>query len=323
MEKCKMDDEYTYKKIRKIILIYFIWLIIFFGVRQLLSVFYIEYRFWLSILGYVVSAITPFILLGWLIKLNAIKNSRIHPIVIISVYSVISCGILLIFALHGFIVMHEERTGKDGTLEVAYGSFLSESHWYSYDKVSFWGRKLTHGSNIIKLLEQKYDCKFKIDTSAFDLGWVRYVPDIYPDLLISAYDKDGLIDNFSEQYLNHIFAQLYNELAIDSERGYRSFENSFYHSCLVTDLENMSILAKDAAALINYMLIELENDINAPCSYGILYVIVKNQDNSQIVVKLPFGDSGELEAEGKDSSFFSKEENVYEELSVRISFPIP
>lgn len=320
----RMNIKKKYFKIAFVAIAYVIWLIIFFGIRELLLLKNIEYRLWLSSLGYFISVVTPFVLLGMTIKVlfdfllykysseqtlgRVIKAAKV---IVFAIYAIISCGLLFLIALFGIFTMHEERIDEYGTLEVMYGGFPTESYWYSYEKVSFWGRKPAYGLNNIKMLEEKYGCKFTLDTSGLDIGYVRYVPDTYPDLLVAVYGGQELRDNFAEQYINSVCVQVYNELDLVSERGNKQFEGSTYHFCLLADWENGKRLAEDSAKLISHVLTAISQDVNAPCESGFLYVVANHQDNSQHSVAIPFGNPAEY--------YDTSAEYIYEELEYQIT----
>lgn len=313
-----------YQKLRKSIFRYVIWMILFWGIRMLLSFFQIEYRLWLSALGSVISVVVPFILFG---QRLAIENDRAKKEVgkpslfSLRFYTFLACIILFIAGIYGLFTMNEERITENGQLEVAYSSFLSESHWYPFEKILFWGRRPIYGLEEIAMLEEKYGCKFKIDRDHLDLEihWIRFIPDPYPQLTVNAYIIDGLLwDDFKEEYIGSIFSRVYKELNIKSEKGYQSFTGGAYQTCLVSDWSNPSLLAKDAATLITYAIAEMDCDVNAPCNSGVLYVVVRYHDEIHHI-PLPFGDSSVLMKENKTRDYYSDPEHVYEELTFRVN----
>ncbi len=306
-----------YQKLRKLMLLYIIWLVLFFGGKALLSLFSIEYRLWLSVIGNIISAVTPCILLGQGIDLYNQKEDRKLPL---TLYGILACMILCIAGAYGLCVMHEEYITEDGTLEVAYGLMLSESYLYPYERISVWGRKPAYGLEEMKQLEEKYGFKFEIDktSSHLELHQIRYVTDTYPNLSVKAYFDEELIDDFCERYIGSIFARLYKELGIESDRGYQTFENGIYQVCLVSDGSDRKQLAKDAAMLISYTMLEIENDTNAPCTSGILYLVVRT-DGQAWNIPLSFGDSCILKENNWERDYFASTEHVCEELSVWIN----
>lgn len=244
--------EKDYLKLRKSIFGYVIWMILFWGIRMLLSFFRIEYRLWLSALGYVISVITPFILFGQRIiienKKQKEQGKKPHSIFLIT-YVIFSCVILFFAGIYSLFTMNEECITEEGRLEVMYGNH--ESYFFPYEKIAFWGRKPAYGLLEKSMLEEKYGCKFTIDSSSLDIGWIRYLPETAPDTYVMAYVKEGiLVDDFSESYIGSIFSRVHKEFDMKSELGYRSFIGDVYHTCLESDWSNPSVLAKDASILI-------------------------------------------------------------------------
>ena len=310
--------EKEYQKLQKSIFKYVIWLILFWGLRALLSLFQIEYRLWLSSLGCIISTITPFILFRRLLIIGnqgKEESRKILQAISLKAYNIFAYVVLFFAAIYGLFTMNEKNITEDGKLEVAYGVFLSENYWYPFEKISFWGRRPAYGLEEIQMLEEKYDCKFRIDRASLnlDMHWIKYIPDTYPDLRVTVYGANELIDDFSETYIGSIFSQVHRELGMESDLGSQSFGGPIYHTCLVSDWSNPTVLVNDAALLISRALEEMDGDVNAPCTSGILYVVVRYHD--QIYnIPLPFGDSSILQEKGKARDYYVSPEHVYEEI---------
>lgn len=302
--------EKEYQKLQKSIIRYIIWMILFWGIKMLLSFFQIEYRLWLSALGYVISGVAPFRLLGQRLIIEN-TNSKF-----MKAYSIIACVILLFAGICGLFAMKEEGITEDGKLEVNYGNH--ENYYYPYQKISFWGRKPAYGLLEKSMLEEKYGCQFTIDSSALDIGWIRYLPETDPDTNVMAYVKDEiLIDDFSEHYVGSIFSRIHKEYDMKSERGYRSISGGVYHTCLESDWSEPSVLASNASILILNALEEMDHDINAPCNSGVLYIVARYREQVHYI-PLPFGSSTILKEEGKSRDYYASPEHVREELNLWI-----
>lgn len=315
--------EKEYQKLRASIFRYVIWLILFWGLRALLSLFQIEYRLWLSALGYIISTITPFILFRRLLIIGnqgKEESRKLLQAISLKAYNIFAYVILFFAAVYGLFTMNEENITEDGKLEVAYGVFLSENYWYPFEKISFWGRTPAYGQEAIQMLEEKYDCKFRIDRASLnlDMHWIKYVPDTYPDLRVTVYGTNELIDDFSETYIGSIFSQVHKELGMESNLGYQSFGGPIYHTCLVSDWNNPTVLVKNAALLISRALEKMDGDVNAPCTSGVLYVVVKYHDQFYNI-PLPFGDSSILQENRRTRDYYISPEHVYEEITLLIN----
>lgn len=208
--------------------------------------------------------------------------------------------------------MNIERVTEDGRLEVIYGNH--ESYSFPYEKISFWGRKPAYGLLEKSMLEEKYSCKFTIDSSSLDIGWIRYLPETDPNRYVMAYVKQGiLVDDFSESYIGSIFARVHKEFDMKSELGYRSFNDDVYHICLESDWSNPTVLAKDASILILNALEKMDSDKNAPCKSSVLYIVVRYKSETYNI-PLPFGDSDILKEKEMERDYYTSPEHIYEEL---------
>lgn len=308
--------EKEYKKIRKYIFRYIIWLLLFWGIRKLLSFFQIEYRLWLYAIGCVISAVTPFILLGQCINIDnkRLKKQGSKPhYIFMTLYILISCAILFVAGIFSLFFIRQEHITEDGTLQVKYG-YLLDSYYYPYERISFWGRKPAYGLLEKSMLEEKYGCQFTIDNSALNIGWIHYVPQTLPNKLVRAYVTDGILtDDLSESYIGTILYRVSAEYNIRNKMDF--FSTGFvYNTCLVSDWSNPSELANDASILILKTLEEMDQDINAPCNSGVLYIRMIYQEQARYI-PLPFGNSPILEEEGKARDYYTSEEHVYEELN--------
>ena len=301
-------------KINILIRIYITWLIFFYGIQFLLSKFHMEYRLWLSILGLSISVIAFFILVGIILG-TVIKNIGLK-VLALSSYSLASVAILFLMGVYSLLTIHQEHQMEDGSLKVSYGECE-----YAYEKVSFWGRRQIWGIEEKRMLEEKYGCRFTIDSSALVIGRIWYVSGIYPDIKVTANLSNGMLqDDYKEQYINKIFGEIYDELDLTSRLSAQTFAGSnFYHACLKTGIDDIDNLANESAALIKHTLSWLKSDMAAPCSDGILYVVIYFPDNYYVSITLPFGTADELLLEGKSEDYYTYQENVTDKINQAIA----
>jgi hypothetical protein len=175
---------------------YLIWVIAFFGIKRLLWIFHIEYRQWLEMAGQVIIVLTPFVLFGRLLSLNAARSG-------IMVAYVLFSGLVIFFAgISWLLSMNTESTNKDGQFVVAYGS-SGKRIYYSYEKISFFGRRITYGREQAAMLTEKYGAEFTLnwERSHLGIGHIRYTSETYPGLFVRVYGKDGVFtDDLVESY---------------------------------------------------------------------------------------------------------------------------
>jgi hypothetical protein len=56
----------------------------------------------------------------------------------------------------------------------------------------------------------------------------------------------------------------------------------------------------------------MDDDDNAPCDAGVLNIMVRDEEH--IRISLPFGNSPELEEEGKERDHYTYPEHIYEKI---------
>lgn len=301
----------------------------FFNLRSLLTKWEIEYRFWLSALGYILLIMIPMVLIVLWICFGfstvirrrteqelSVRGCRIAQAAVLVAFSVLCAGILFFAGIFGLFTMHEERITEDGTLQVMYGGFPGESYGYEYDKVSFWGRKPSSGLAARDMLEEKYHCSFEIYRGAMDIGWLYFIPENDPELSVTVYDVAQKDDDYVECYLADLFSKGRQELKLTSESNMATFETSHNEFFLYqTDRpENRKILAHDGAVLISYALDQMSHDDNAPCHEGVLHLVLTSDDGNRQSIRLLFGESEELQASGFHPAAYTIEGNVYQRL---------
>lgn len=301
----------------------------FFNLRSLLAVWGIEYRLWLSLLGYILLVAVPMVLIGMWIHFGfstmicrreeqelQVHGCRVAQTTVLVIFSVLCVGILLFAGFVGIFTMHEERITEDGTLQVMYGGFPGESYWYDYEKVSFWGRKPNSGLAERDMLEEKYHCRFEIYRGAMDIGWIYFIPENDPELSVTVYDVAQKDDDYVEGYLAELFSKGKQELKLASESNMGTFEGPQYEFFLIQkdQPENRKTLAHDGAALISYALDQMSHDDKAPCKEGVLHLVLTSDDGNRQSISLPFGESEELQASGLHAASYTVEENVDQRL---------
>ena len=319
---------------------YIFFAIAFFVIRESLKLLGIEYRFWLSAVGHVVVLITPMVLLILWIKMAfsimiaqrqeaglSVQGCKNAQITILVVFAIV-CVIILLFAgLFGIVTMQEERVTDDGTLQVMYGGFPTESYWYDYERISFWGRKQAVGLKEQEMLEHKYRCEFTIDDGGFDIGEIFYIPANDPDLLVSVYggyNGKAQVDDYAQRYLSAVFHEGKKKYYIESECGDTYFNEPYSEFYLWIDdsEENRKTLADNAATLITYTLKELEQDTDAPCDGGVLYVSILQEieqyGTERYNAKIPFGNTGKAEFAGKEKDYYTSAEHVYQAMQEQL-----
>lgn len=331
------------KKLRlgSVTIAYCVMVIAFFTIQAVLQAASIEYRLWLSTLGYIVILTAPMIIIFLWIKLAfftmiqqlqekelSTKNYRTAQVFVYVLY-VIICVVVLFFAgLFGVFTMHEERITDEGTLQVMYGGFPNESYWYDYDKISFWGRRQAAGLKELNMLEHKYGCEFTVDDRGFDIGKIFYIPKSNPDLSVSfygGYNGEVLVDDYAQQYLSALFHEGMNQYQLESESGSIYFDEPYmeFYLCMEDSQENRKRLADDAATLITYVLERLEQDADAPCDGGVLHIAVLQNVNGQYdmeknSIKLPFGNTKKTEFAGREGDYYTSAERVYQAMQEQI-----
>lgn len=301
----------------------------------------IEYRFWLSALGYSLILIVPMVLIALWARLGfaamiekrgnaglSSKGCQVARIVTFIVYAVICCCIIGVCYIFALFTMHEERTTQDGTIEVMYGGWPGEAYWFDYEPVSFWGRKKAIGIAAQKKLEEKYGCSFTVDDRALDIGTVFYIPENDPELSVIVYgnqeDGEEVVDDYASQYLTRIFLEGEKNLDTHSESGSVYFAHPYYEYYLyIQDTEeNRKVIAEDAAALITNALEQLKQDEDAPCAGGVLHVAVMHNPEARAEaanqsVSLPFGETGEKD-DTVSGDYYTSAEHVYQEIQDKI-----
>lgn len=321
---------------------YIVYVIAFFGIRYLLAEQEIEYRLWLTVMGYGLIVLGPMVLIAlWarLLYLSIItkreeadlpvKGNKAAAMILFVVY-IFLCTVIIWFCFFFFVfTTHEERVARDGTLQVMYGGFPGEGYWFDYERVSFWGRRQRAGITDQQMLEDKYGCKFTIDDRGFDIGRIYFIPENDPNISVSVYKgmygTEKAEDDYAVCYLTRTFTEGKDRCHISSESGSIDFDHFFMEFYLyVQDTpENRKALADDAAALIAYTLEELKKDPDAPCDGGELHVGILQEDEMQYeiarhYVTLPFGNMEELETAGKDADYYTSAEHVYQEIQEQL-----
>ena len=293
----------------------------------------IEFRLWLFICGYLGTIIGAMLLFGvliWLVfqkgiqkskeKGNSVRGLTISQYIIVIIFGFFCLVALFLIGFFSLFYVREERVSADGQLMVAYGNFLSESYWYDYDRVSFWGRKPAYGVEEIQMLEEKYQREFTLNDIGMDIGRLTYIPEDYPDINVLVYDISEQKDDFLERYIDQILYQAYGNAALTqtSQIRYENSEMGNFSLLLKEDQTDILSFSKDVAKLITGAIQLMQKDSNLPTFEGSLYIKIESIDQSDELLEIPFGITLSLE-NGQSGIYYADYENVYEKITEYMS----
>ncbi|NTV78488.1 MAG: ABC transporter permease [Clostridiales bacterium] len=307
---------------------YLLLLLLFFTMKNVLAFMNIEYRLWLLILGYLGSILGIIALAGWFLwilfqkgiqksqeKGNSVRALTITQHVILAVYGLLSLLILVMVGIFSLFHVHQEKSTPDGQLMVDFGNYLSDSYWYDYEKVSFWGRKPAYGVEELEMLKAKYQRDFTMDTTGMEVGKLRYIPVDYPDISVTVYDVKEKKDNFLQGYLDSILFQAYSMSALTQtvQVTYEASEMGNFTLLLDEDETDFLSYSKDVARLVEAAIRLMEEDSKLPVLEGSLYIKAEAGAFSEELLEIPFGVTLTLK-NGQEGIYYTDYEMVYDKI---------
>lgn len=212
------------------VVLYAVFSVIYFGGQRIVRQQGMEYKNFVTILGFIIFAVWTVILIaglfinsGYIVKkkkgLDRIPGGWIGSGIVVTI---IVCLVMISIGIAGYKKLGQEIE-KDGMIEVTHSTVLGDykSFWKT---VNYFMRRPVqpYEQEVYGLLEKKYGMEFHYVTD--DEGVAYYTPQDYPDIMVTVYGMNPIEDDFCEQYSSLKLEQAWKNLNAEYTDDYINVE---------------------------------------------------------------------------------------------------
>lgn len=277
-------------------IVYVVFAAVYLGGNEILRHQGMEYRNWVTVLGFVIFACLTVILIAGLCisggyiakKKKGLSRVPKRWICIGIIMTIIGCIIMIAIGMTGYEKLGRE-TKKDDMIMVTHSTVMGDYHAFWKPVGPLLRRTVrSYDQEVYGALEQKYNMGFRPVDS--DKGIASYISEEYPYITVTVYNLNPVEDDFCEQYS-----------ALQLEKAWKNPDTEYTDDFMevdfgkVNDEWQFSLLLKDKSAeeefyrLGAHLISLAQKDGFFDKFPGTLYMQALNTDESVAGINVKFG----------------------------------